>query len=85
VGLFAKSGRLIVLCPEGFYYHEINVMCCERYLIVQVSTFADLLGKQEISRLVQVNKTRAEKLSDSIISQELKVVTKLHMMFYGFI
>jgi hypothetical protein len=44
-----------------------------------------LLDKQEISRLVQVNKTRAEKLSDSIISQELKVVTKLHMMFYGFI
>jgi hypothetical protein len=52
LGLFAKSGRLIVLCPEGFYRKGNVDIICERYLIVQVSTFADLADKlKEISRL----------------------------------
>lgn len=52
LGLFAKSARLIVLCPEGFYRKGNVDIVCERYLIVQVSTFDGLVDAlKEINNL----------------------------------
>lgn len=44
MGLHAKSGKLIVLCPDG-YFRKGNVdVVCMRYGVEQVSTMDDLLS-----------------------------------------
>lgn len=44
MGLHAKSGKLIVLCPDG-YFRKGNVdVVCMRYSVEQVATMDDLLN-----------------------------------------
>ncbi|MFA5853958.1 MAG: nucleoside 2-deoxyribosyltransferase domain-containing protein [Patescibacteria group bacterium] len=38
LGLFARSGKLVVVCPEGFWRKGNVDIVCERYGIVQVET-----------------------------------------------
>jgi hypothetical protein len=42
LGLFARSGRLVVCCPPGFWRKGNIDVVCERYGIQQVPTLADL-------------------------------------------
>ena len=49
LGLFAKSGKLVVCCPEG-YWRKGNVdIVCNKYNISQVNTLEDLVkGLQQL-------------------------------------
>ena len=42
LGLFARSGKLIVCCPEGFWRKGNVDIVCKRYDIPQVTTLSDL-------------------------------------------
>lgn len=45
LGLFARSQKLIVYCPTG-YWRKGNVdVVCERYNVHQVVTFSDLVAE----------------------------------------
>jgi len=41
-GLFAKSGKLVILCPEGFWRKGNIDVVCEYYNIKQVKDFSEL-------------------------------------------
>jgi hypothetical protein len=41
-GLFAKSGKLVILCPEGFWRKGNIDVVCEYYNIKQVKDFNEL-------------------------------------------
>jgi hypothetical protein len=41
-GLYAKSGKVIVCCPEGFWKKGNVDMVCRRYKIQQVNTIEEL-------------------------------------------
>lgn len=43
LGLFAKSGKLIVCCPEGFWRKGNVDIVCERYQIPKVNTLIQLI------------------------------------------
>ncbi len=43
LGLFAKSGKLIVVCPEGFWRKGNVDIVCARYGIAQVSSLEEAL------------------------------------------
>lgn len=47
LGLFAKTGKLVVCCPDGFWRKGNVDIVCERYGIKQVNTLEELT--QEIS------------------------------------
>lgn len=42
LGLFAKTGKLVVCCPEGFWRKGNVDIVCERYGIKQVNTLEEL-------------------------------------------
>lgn len=42
-GLFAKSGKLVILCPEGFWRKGNIDVVCEYYNIKQVRNFSELI------------------------------------------
>ena len=42
LGLHAREGKLIVLCPEGFYRKGNIDITCKKYGIRQVETFEEL-------------------------------------------
>ena len=45
LGLFARSGKLVVCCPEGFWRKgNVDVVCAE-YGIKQVSSIYEALGR----------------------------------------
>lgn len=43
LGLFARSGKLLVVCPEGFWRKGNVDIVCERYGIRQSATIEDAL------------------------------------------
>lgn len=43
LGLFARSGKLVVVCPEGFWRKGNVDIVCERYGIRQAATLGDAL------------------------------------------
>jgi hypothetical protein len=43
LGLFAKTGKMIVCCPEGFYRKGNVDIVCERYGVTQVDTLDELV------------------------------------------
>jgi hypothetical protein len=43
LGLYARSKKLIVLCPEGFWRKGNVDIVCEKYNIKVVSTFQELI------------------------------------------
>jgi hypothetical protein len=43
LGLFARSGKLVVCCPEGFWRKGNVDIVCETYRVKQVNSFDDLL------------------------------------------
>jgi hypothetical protein len=43
LGLFAKSGKLLVCCPEGFWRRGNVEVICARYQIPAVEKFQDLV------------------------------------------
>ena len=43
LGLFARSGKLLVVCPEGFWRKGNVDIVCERYGIRQSATLEDAL------------------------------------------
>ncbi|MCB0194470.1 MAG: nucleoside 2-deoxyribosyltransferase domain-containing protein [Anaerolineae bacterium] len=45
LGLFARSQKLIVCCPAGFWRKGNVDVVCERYGVEQVSTFSDLVER----------------------------------------
>ena len=45
LGLFAKSGKMIVCCPEGFWKKGYVDMVCRRYGVSQALDFDDLVKK----------------------------------------
>lgn len=42
LGLFAKTGKLLVCCPEGFWRKGNVDIVCEMYGITQVKTLAEM-------------------------------------------
>src|SRR4030066_1595435 len=44
LGLFARSGKMIVCCPEGFWRKGNVDIVCERYNIEQVPNLGDLVA-----------------------------------------
>lgn len=45
LGLFARSAKLVVCCPDGFW-RKVNVdMVCERYGVKQVDSLEDLVTR----------------------------------------
>ncbi len=45
LGLFAKSGKLVVCCPEGFWRKgNVNIVC-SRYGIPQVQSMQELINE----------------------------------------
>ncbi|MFK7814255.1 MAG: nucleoside 2-deoxyribosyltransferase domain-containing protein [Maribacter sp.] len=44
LGLFAKSGKLIVCCPEGFWRKGNVDIVCERYDVLQVKNLEGLIN-----------------------------------------
>jgi len=44
-GLYARSGKMIVCCPEGFWRKGNIDVTCQRYQIKQVATLADLASE----------------------------------------
>lgn len=51
LGLFARSGKLIVCCPDGFWRKGNVDIVCEKYRVKQVETLHDL--SESILRLAQ--------------------------------
>ncbi|MGV3612264.1 MAG: nucleoside 2-deoxyribosyltransferase domain-containing protein [Fluviicola sp.] len=45
LGLFARSGKLVVCCPEGFWRKGNVDMVCQRFNIEQVDTLEALIQK----------------------------------------
>ena len=45
LGLFARSGKLTVCCPDGFWRQGNVDIVCERYRISMVNTLDDLIVK----------------------------------------
>lgn len=45
LGLFAKSGKLLVCCPEGFWRKGNVDIVCERYKIDQVNNLEELINE----------------------------------------
>jgi hypothetical protein len=43
-GLHAKSGKVVVCCPEGFWKKGNVDMVCRRYHVKQVNTIEDLIS-----------------------------------------
>jgi len=50
LGLFARSGKLIVCCPEGFWRKGNVDIVCEKYNVKQVASLNDLA--EHIIRIV---------------------------------
>ena len=44
LGLFARSGKMVVCCPEGFWRKGNVDIVCERYGVDQVESLNDLLN-----------------------------------------
>lgn len=44
LGLFARSGRLVVCCPDGFWRRGNVEIVCGRYGVPMVDTLEDLVG-----------------------------------------
>ena len=42
LGLFARSGKLVVCCPDGFWRKGNIDIVCERYGVKQVTSLSDL-------------------------------------------
>ena len=42
-GLFARSGKLIVYCPDGFFRKGNVDIVCEKYKVPQVEKFEELI------------------------------------------
>ncbi len=45
LGLFARTGKVIVCCPEGFWRKGNIDIVCEQYHIDQVNTIEELIEK----------------------------------------
>ncbi len=45
LGLFAKSGKLLVVCPDGFWRKGNVDIVCQRYSIAQASTLEEALKR----------------------------------------
>lgn len=43
LGLHARGGKLIVLCPEGFWRKGNVDIVCEKYNVKQVASFEELI------------------------------------------
>jgi hypothetical protein len=43
LGLHARDGKLIVLCPEGFWRKGNVDIVCEKYGVKQVESFEELI------------------------------------------
>ena len=44
LGLFARSGKMIVCCPEGFWRKGNVDIVCAKYGVMQVPTIGDLVA-----------------------------------------
>jgi len=44
LGLFAKSGKMMVCCPEGFWRKGNVDIVCERYRIPQFESLEELIA-----------------------------------------
>ena len=57
MGLFARSGKLIVCCPDGFWRRGNVEIVCSRYRIPMVDTLDDLVVaiRQRLTQLGAVN------------------------------
>lgn len=44
LGLFARSGKMIVCCPEGFWRRGNVDIVCERYGVPRVPTLDELIA-----------------------------------------
>ncbi|WP_103068217.1 nucleoside 2-deoxyribosyltransferase domain-containing protein [Aquimarina sediminis] len=51
LGLFAKSGKLVVCCPDGFWRKGNVDIVCERYEVDQVNDLEELIN--EVKKRVQ--------------------------------
>ena len=45
LGLFARSGKLIVACPDGFWRKGNVEVVCDRYGILMVASLAELIDQ----------------------------------------
>jgi len=45
LGMYAKSGKLMVICPEGFWRKGNVDIVCERYKIITFNSFDELLAE----------------------------------------
>ncbi|MBQ0740161.1 nucleoside 2-deoxyribosyltransferase domain-containing protein, partial [Aquimarina celericrescens] len=45
LGLFAKSGKLLVCCPKGFWRKGNVDIVCERYKVDQVNNLEELIDE----------------------------------------
>ncbi|WP_438712074.1 nucleoside 2-deoxyribosyltransferase domain-containing protein [Aquimarina muelleri] len=45
LGLFAKSGKLLVCCPKGFWRKGNVDIVCERYKVDQVNNLEELINE----------------------------------------
>ena len=45
LGLFARSGKLVVCCPDGFWRKGNVAIVCERYRVQQVDSLEQLIHK----------------------------------------
>lgn len=45
LGLFARSGKLVVCCPEGFWRKGNIDIVCKKYKIQQVNTLEEIITK----------------------------------------
>ncbi|AXT53428.1 hypothetical protein D1818_22325 [Aquimarina sp. BL5] len=45
LGLFARSGKLIVCCPDGFWRKGNVAIVCERYEVKQVDSLEELINE----------------------------------------
>lgn len=52
-GLFARSNKLVVCCPDGFWRKGNVEVVCERYGVPRVETLADLIAEAR-RRLLRV-------------------------------
>jgi len=43
LGLFARSGKIVVCCPEGFWRKGNIDIVCERYGVTQADSLKDLI------------------------------------------
>ncbi|MDH7444323.1 nucleoside 2-deoxyribosyltransferase domain-containing protein [Aquimarina sp. 2201CG14-23] len=45
LGLFARSGKLVVCCPDGFWRKGNVDVVCERYKVLQISSLKELINE----------------------------------------